>query len=129
VFPSRAAALAHYAVKPPLSSLRADVLAHYIEDGFFDQPDGTVRLRCDPGAEAATFSMAPHAAVWDHLDEVACLTTFACGGGASDFGIKAATALAARVPRGRVDEHATLGHLGPLQDPDEVALAVAAAFP
>ncbi len=128
MFPSRAAALAHYAAKPPLSSLRADVLAHYVEDGFFDQPDGTVGLRCDPGAEAATFSMAPHAAVWDHLDEVACPTTFACGGGASDFGIRAAAALAARVPRGRVDEHAALGHLGPLQDPDEVALAVAASF-
>lgn len=128
VFPSRAAALGHYAAKPPLSSLRPDVLASYVEGGFADQPDGTVRLRCDPVAEAATFSMGPHAAVWDHLDEVACPTTFACGGGASDFGSRAATALAARVPAGRVEEHASLGHLGPLQDPDEVALAVAASF-
>lgn len=128
VFPSRAAALAHYAAKPPLSSLRVDVLAHYVEDGFSDQADGTVRLRCHPAAEAATFTMAPHAGLWDHLDEVACPTTFACGAAASDFGIRAATALAARVPQGRVAEHATLGHLGPLQDPDEVALAVAASF-
>lgn len=129
VFPSRAAALAHYEAKPPLSSLRPDVLASYVEDGFVDQPDGTVRLRCDPGAEAATFSMGPHAAVWDHLDAVACPTTFACGGGASDFGSKAATALAARVPAGRVEEFAFLGHLGPLQAPDEVALSIAASFP
>ena len=128
VFPSRAAALAHYAAKPPLSSLRADVLAHYVEDGFADQADGTVRLRCDPAAEAATFTMAPHAAAWDELDQVACPTTFSCGGAASNFGIGAATALAARVLRGRVDEHAALGHLGPLQDPDEVALSIAAAF-
>jgi len=127
VFPSRAAAFAHYTTKPPLSSLRTDVLANYVEDGFADQPDGTVRLRCDPATEAATFTMAPHAAVWDHLDQVACPTTFACGGG-GDFGIRAATALAARVPQSRLDEHATLGHLGPLQDPDEVALAVVAAF-
>jgi len=129
VFPSRAAALAHYAAKPPLSSMRADVLAHYVEDGFADQADGTVRLRCDPAAEAATFTMAPHATVWDDLDRVASPTTFACGGGASDFGIRAAAALAARVLRGRVDEHAALGHLGPLENPDEVALAVAASFP
>jgi len=128
VFPSRAAALAHYTAKPPLSSLRTDVLADYVEDGFTDQADGTVRLRCHPAAEAATFTMAPHAAVWDHLDQVACPTTFACGGVASDFGIRAATALASRVPQSRVDEHAALGHLGPLQDPDEVALAVGVAF-
>ena len=129
MFPSRAAALAHYAVKPPLSSLRADVLTHYVEDGFFDRPDGTVGLRCDPGAEAATFSMAPHAVVWDHLEEVACPTTFACGGATSDFGLAAMSSLAARAQDGRVEEHSTLGHLGPLQDPHQVAHAVGRAFP
>lgn len=128
VFPSRGAALEHYASKPPLSSLRSDVLADYVEGGFTDEPQGTVRLRCDPEAEAATFSMAAQDDGWARLPEVACPTTFACGGGATDFGLEMMTALAVRVQQGRVDEHAGLGHLGPLERPDEVAAAIGDAF-
>jgi len=124
VFASRAAAIRHYGAKLPLSCLRSDVLADYVEDGFADQADGTVRLRCDPAAEAATFAMAPHNQAWDHLPLVTCPTTFACGAAPSDFGAGAAAALAARAPQGRSEEHPALGHLGPFEDPDAVALAV-----
>ncbi len=128
VFASRDAVRTHYASKPPLTSLRDDVLAAYVEDGFADEPDGTVRLRCAPEAEAATFSMAPHNDAWDRLDQVACPTTFACGGGESGFGVARMSELAVRVQHGRVDEHAGLGHLGPLERPDEVAEAVGSAL-
>jgi len=128
VFASRAAAVQHYGDKQSLSCLRPDVLGDYVEGGFADQADGTVRLRCDPAAEAATFAMARHNQVWDHLPLVACPTTFACGAAPSDFGAEAAAALAARAPRGRREVHPALGHLGPLEDPDEVALAVGQSF-
>lgn len=128
VFASRGAALEHYAAKKPLSSLRLDVLTDYVEGGFVDEPDGTIRLRCHPDVEAATFSMAPYVDTWDHLSEVTCPTTFACGGGGGDFGIAMTRSLASRVQDGRVDEHAGLGHLGPLENPDEVAAAVASAL-
>lgn len=128
VFSSRAAAADHFGAKPPLSSLRADVLADYVEGGFADQPDGTVRLRCDPQAESATYSMAPLAQVWDHLNEVACPTTLACGGIPGDFGVEQMTTVAARLPNSRVEEHPGLGHLGPFERPDEIALAVGQAF-
>ncbi len=126
VFASRATALEHYAHKPPLSLLRADVLADYVDFGFFDGADDTVRLRCDPPAEAATFSMAEQADTWDHLYEVACPTTFACGGGRADLGADVAAAAAARVQYGRFEEHPELGHLGPMERPDEIAAAVGA---
>ena len=128
VFASRDAARRHYAAKPPLSSLRDDVLADYVEHGFADEPDGTVRLRCAPEAEAATFSMAPSTDLWEHLGEVTCPTTFACGGGDSLFGRKQMADLATRVQHGRVDEHPGLGHLGPLERPDEVADAIVASL-
>ena len=127
-FTSRAAARQHYAGKPPLSSLRPDVLADYVEHGFANEPDGTVRLRCSPDAEAATFAMARHTDTWDHLAEVACPTTFACGGHDSPFGRRLTAELARRVEHGRFEEHAGLGHLGPMQNPDEVATAVTSAF-
>jgi len=128
VFPSRAAAVQHYGAKRPLSCLRPDVLADYVEEGFADQADGTVHLRCDPAAEAATFAMAPHNQAWDHLQLVACPTTYACGAGPSDFGAEAAVALAARTPLGNSEVHPGLGHLGPLEDPDAVALALRRAL-
>ena len=127
-FPSREVAREHYASKPPLSSLRDDVLADYVEAGFDDGPDGTVRLRCDPDAEAATFSMASRADVWDSLNQITCPTTFACGGADGGFGIDLMTDLADRVQHGRVEEHSGLGHLGPMERPDEVAEAVERAL-
>lgn len=129
VFASRAAALEHFSSKPPLSSLRGDVLVDYVEAGFADRPDGSVGLRCDPEAEAATYAMAPYTDAWDQLPEVACPVTFGCGGARADFGVEAATALATRVQHGSVDVRPDLGHLGPLEDPDQVAEAVTATLP
>ena len=126
VFTSTAAALENFASKPPLSTLRSDVLADYVEGGFSEQPDGTVALRCDPGAEAATYVMGMHNDAWERLPEVACPVTVACGGVHADFGRAAAGGVASRVRRGRLEEHAELGHLGPLERPGEVAEAVAA---
>ncbi len=128
VFASRAAALEHFSSKPPLSSLRGDVLVHYVEGGFADRPDGSVGLRCDPEAEAATYAMAAHARVWDDLGEVACPVTVACGGARADFGLDLASAVAARLGSGRVDQHPGLGHLGPFERPEEVAEAAARAL-
>jgi len=72
--------------------------------------------------------MAAHDDGWDRLPEVACPTTFACGGGATDFGLEMMTVLASRAQHGQVDLHAGLGHLGPLELPDEVAAAIVDAF-
>src|SRR5438477_7196966 len=54
-FPSKADVLLRYASRPPLNVLRADSLWAYVEHGFAEQPDGTVRLKCAPESEARTF--------------------------------------------------------------------------
>lgn len=126
VFDSKAAALEHFSSKPPLSSLRGDVMVDYVEGGFVIRPDGAVALRCDPETEAATYAMAAHNTAWERLPQLGCPVTVGCGGSRGEFGRDAATALAARIPGGRIDEHPDLGHLGPFEDPDEVAQAVLA---
>ncbi len=54
-FSSRAEALARYRSRPPLDELHPDVLAAYVQHGFVDLPDGTVRLACRPEQEAQLF--------------------------------------------------------------------------
>jgi len=123
-FVSRAAALEHFSSKPPLSSMRSDVMVDYVDGGFADSPDGSITLRCSPEAEAATFSMAPHSAAWDGLAGIACPVVVGCGGDSGPFGVTMAVAVADRVDDGRVDAHRDLGHLGPFQRPDALAGAV-----
>lgn len=125
VFASRAAALENFSSKPPLSSLRSDVLVDYVQGGFSEQPDGTIAVRCDPAAEAATYVMGRHNDVWDRLPEVSCPVTAACGGVHAEFGRTAARGVASRVQHGSWEEHPELGHLGPLERPDVVAQALA----
>lgn len=126
VFASRAAALEHLAARSALASIRGDVLFDYVEGGFAEQDNGGVHLRCDPEAEAATYAMAGRADTWVRLSEVACPVTVACGGARADFGPDVARAVTGRLPKGRLEEHPDLGHLGPLEQPEVVAAAVAA---
>jgi pimeloyl-ACP methyl ester carboxylesterase len=66
VFPSREQAIAAYTGRGAFKSWPAQTVADYCEDGFSDQPDGTVTLSCAPAFEAACFAGQrhnPHAAL------------------------------------------------------------------
>lgn len=127
-FPSRPDALHRYAGRPPLGVFRADALWHYVDDGFADDPDGSVTLRCRPEDESATFD-APGKPTPEQLEAVTVPVTLAIGGrdpspGPADFGRHAVSFL----PRGELLELPDLGHFGPFQDPDRVADEVLATF-
>lgn len=127
-FTSRAEALHRFAGRPPLGVFRADVLWHYVEDGFADDPEGTVSLRCAPEDEAATFE-APGKPTPEQLEAVAVPVTLAIGGqdpspGPADFGRFAAPHL----PHGELRELSDLGHFGPFQDPRLIAEEIRSAF-
>jgi pimeloyl-ACP methyl ester carboxylesterase len=128
VFPSRQAAFENYAGKPPFSVLRDDALAAYVEHGFGDEPDGTVRLRCRPEHESQVYRMGGVHHAWDGLPGVACPTTVACGGVGATIDAALAARMVERLPDGRVEEFAHLGHFGPLEDPTAIAAAAAAAL-
>jgi pimeloyl-ACP methyl ester carboxylesterase len=70
-FPSRAAAREAYRGRGAFASWPDDVLADYVEAGFRDLPDGSVRLACEPAWEASTF-LAQGSDPWAALDLAPC---------------------------------------------------------
>ena len=105
----------------PESELRADALATYVEEGFADQDDGTVALKCRPEDEAATFEAAGFLTTKD-LGAIPIPVTVALGerdpgGGPARF----APQIAEELPGGALLRYAHLDHFGPFQDPDTIA--------
>jgi pimeloyl-ACP methyl ester carboxylesterase len=124
IFPSRDVAYENFAGKPPFDVLDPVALHAYVDHGFEDQPDGTVRLKCAPDDEAEVYTMGSRHGAFEHLGSVTCPVTIARGA-VTDFGPAAfAGQIAAALPDGRLDVFDDLGHFGPLQRPDEVAAAI-----
>ena len=129
VFPSRDAAFENYAGKPPFSVLAPESLRAYVDHGFEDVDDGTVRLKCRGEVEAATYEMAAHHGAVARLSEVTCPVTFVYGGRTdTPFSGDLLRRLAAELPQGRVEVFEELGHFGPLQDPPAIAASIRRAF-
>ena len=129
VFPSRDAAFDNYAGKPPFSVLAPEALRAYVDHGFEDLDDGTVRLKCRGEVEAATYEMASRHGAVERLGEVTCPVTFVSGGRTdTPFGDPLLRRLVEALPDGRVEVFEDLGHFGPLQDPPAVAASIRRAF-
>jgi len=124
VFPSRDIAYDNFAGKPPFSALDPTALRAYVDHGFDDEPDGTVRLKCDPEHESQVYRMGPQHRAFDHLHSVRCPVTVARGR-LTDFGPAGfAEPIVEALPQGRLEVFGQLGHFGPLEQPAEVAAAV-----
>ncbi len=131
VFESRAAALDNYAAKPPFTDFDPAALEAYVEWGFHDLPDGTVRLACRREDEARVYEQAWHHRAYQHLGRVACPVALASGGRHAHFGIEVITAVAARLGNGArtsVEVHQELGHFGPLERPAVIGTSIRRAF-
>ena len=129
VFPSREAAFENYAGKPPFSVLAPDALRAYVDHGFEDLEDGTVRLKCRGEVEASTYEMAANHGAAGRLAEIACPVTFVSGGRTdTPFGGELLRRLAADLANGRVEVFDELGHFGPLEDPAAIASSIRRAF-
>jgi pimeloyl-ACP methyl ester carboxylesterase len=99
-------------------SLRA-----YVEGGFEEQPDGTVRLRCRAADESRFYLMGAHHGASEHLGEVRCPTTVARGApepGPFDL----APAVAESVVDGTLVELPGVTHFGPMEDPALIAAEI-----
>jgi len=127
-FASRAEAIANYSGKLPFSALDPEALDAYVDHGFADQDDETVRLKCRPELEAAVYRMGGTHRAFDHLGDVRCPVTIAMGM-TSAFGPAAfAARIADALPRGRLETFPDLGHFGPLEDPHRIATHIMASF-
>jgi pimeloyl-ACP methyl ester carboxylesterase len=127
-FASTEAAYDNYAGKPPFSALDPTALRAYVEHGLAPQPDGSVRLKCEPEHEARTYEMGMRHDAFDGLPKVECPVTVVCGEVTDAFPEPVIQMVADRLPHGRAQVMPGLGHFGPLQDPAAVAASIESAL-
>jgi pimeloyl-ACP methyl ester carboxylesterase len=122
VFASRQEAFDNYATKPMYSRCVPEGLRAYVEHGFEDLPDGSVRLKCRGEDEARVFAMGGSSDTWTHLGDVRAPVTLARGSlSGFPFDEPTQAAVAGALPRSRRETLEGLTHLGPLEDPDLLA--------
>ena len=115
VFASSADVLARYAGRPPFNQVRAGFLAAYVENGFAEQPDGSVRLKCLPEVEATVFENG-RAAKLSAVRHVATPTAVAVGHDEEGPNpARLGPPLADALVNGHLVRYDHIGHFGPLQ--------------
>jgi pimeloyl-ACP methyl ester carboxylesterase len=124
-FESRADVLYRYAGRPPFNRVLAGFVAAYIDNGFAEQADGRVRLKCLPEVEARIFSNGGQVEL-GAVENIATPIAVAIGhdepgSNPSRLGPPLVDVLA----HGRLIRYDHIGHFGPLQDPWSVARDIA----
>jgi pimeloyl-ACP methyl ester carboxylesterase len=127
-FPSLAEAVRNFASKPPFADFREESLLAYLEHGFHRLDSGALRIKMDPEDEARMYQMSPEHPTWEHLSEVGCPVVVASGRPEPMTPSAWTGRIAARLPHGRVETFADLGHMGPFAAPDRIAAAVQRFF-
>ena len=103
IFASREDAYANYEAKPPLDALDPEALGAYVEFGFEDLPDGTVRLLCRGENEARVYEAGFGHPAFSQLASVNCPVVLACGAESQSFGPSDLELLVERLGDGRLD--------------------------
>ncbi|MGH9285380.1 MAG: alpha/beta fold hydrolase, partial [Acidimicrobiales bacterium] len=127
-FASREEAYAYFAGRPLFAASHPEALRAYVEHGLADVAGGGVTLKCRPADEAEVFAAGVANRAYSRLARVACPTTLACGAATDAFGPAVMAVQAARLAHASTVVLEGVGHLGPMEDPVAVAVAVAAAF-
>ena len=122
-FDSYEEAIERFAAKPPLGSLRPDVLDDYVRHGFRPTDDGRVTLKALKEHEARTYENGSAHGAFGRLDEVRC-PVLVCHGGDGGFPATIAPLVAEALPAGELRSFPQLGHFGPLEDPAAFAAVV-----
>lgn len=122
-FASYEEAIERFSAKPPLDSLRPDVLRDYVRYGFREQADGSIRLKADREHEARTYETGPNHDGFARLPEVRCPVLVAHGHD-GDGPAQIAPLVAEALPAGTLMAFPGLGHFGPMEDPAAFAAVV-----
>lgn len=126
VFPSAEEAYANFASKAPFRDVDPEALRGYVDHGFEELDDGTVRLRCRPEFEARTYQMGNQHDASDRLGEIACPVTVVRGGDGGGAAMLAPLAADA-IPGSMLEEIGTVGHFGPIEDTAATAASISRA--
>jgi len=128
VFPSREAAYEHLAAKGAFQAFDPGALRVYVDHGFDDLEDGSVRLTCRAENEARVYENGLSHRAFRHLERVRCPVTLACGERTDAVGKVELERLAGRLPDVRIEVLPGVGHLGPMEDPRAVADSMVVAL-
>jgi len=118
-FDSRVAVRDRYASRPPFDAVDAEALRAYIDYGFRENSDGTVRLRCEPEDEAQVFENSLCGA-YAHLEEIGFPLLVAASGDGMPPALIAAD-IVSKNPLFELAEYSDLTHFAPLEDPELIA--------
>lgn len=127
-FPSLDAVEERYAARPPLSILDRRALRAYIEGGFAPTPEGTVRLRCAPETESATFKATDASGAFAAVASLAVPFLVAISGDGQPPARMGELACRYHPDRTRRIDYPDLTHFGPLEAPDRLAADAADWF-
>ena len=127
VFASRQAAYDNYKGKPPFMSIDDEALRGYVEWGFDDLDDATVRLKCRAAQEAALFANSA-TDTFDRLPELACAVTLGLGEFTNEGFQTIVPLQAERLGRGTLVDFPGRSHFGILEGCVEMADLIRAAF-
>lgn len=123
-FASREEALANFTAKAPFDVLAPEVLAAYVDNAFRFAPGGGIELRCARDDEARIYEAGFTHHAYQHLDEIRCPVTVACGELTDALGPDTLSPVVARLPHAELTVLPGLGHFGPLEDPEAVARSI-----
>ena len=123
-WPSLAAAFDAYAAKPPLNVMTPESLHAYVDYGLRDRGDGTFVLKCRPEVEARVYAMGPNHGAFSRLGAIHSEVLVVCGETSLSIPPQLGEQIAERIPNGRSEVLAGLGHFGPQQDPDACVASI-----
>ena len=122
-FPNRQTVIDRYGSRFPLDELDPACLATYVQHGFTDQEDGSVRLACDPELEARAFEDFLQDG-WGRLADMTTPVRVAYGGRMLDRAGELAPRVAEQLPNHSVDCFESSAHFGPFGELDHAARSI-----
>jgi pimeloyl-ACP methyl ester carboxylesterase len=122
-FASRQEAAARYASRPPLDELSPEAMDAYVRHGFLDEPDGTVRLACEPELEARAFEQFLQAG-YTRLPAIHAPVLVGYGARSTDLSGEWAPRIADALPNGQAQRFEGAAHFGPFGQPDVAAASI-----
>ena len=123
-FPSRDAAIANFAGKPPLNAFTPEALDAYVRYGFAEDANGEVHLKCSPDTEAGTFATSGSHLTWAHLPSIETEVLVVAGVLQPTQPSMVSEAIAQRLPNGRYVQRSDLDHFGPMTHPSHIAALI-----
>jgi pimeloyl-ACP methyl ester carboxylesterase len=118
VWPDRETLLAAYDGKSMFKDWRPGWLEGYVTECTEPDPDGNIKLCCDPLWESRAFATCTHE-IWSYIPKIACPTMVLYGDRSDTFLRPAARRFARKAPGAEVKAMTDTSHFVPMERPEQ----------